>query len=86
MDSSAAVERIFSQINLVKTKTKNKLNTATLNGLVPAKATFDSATCYNFKILPSHLSRMTEEIYKTEDSQACWDDGNVLQYMHLRRK
>ena len=67
--SSAAVERIFSQINLLKTETRNKMNTATLNGLLHAKTTFDSATCHDFKILPSHLNRMTEEIYKAEDQQ-----------------
>ena len=67
--SSAAVERIFSQINLLKTKMRNKMNTATLNGLLHAKTTFDSATCHDFKILPSHLNRMTEEIYKAEDQQ-----------------
>ena len=65
--SSAAVERIFSQINLVKTKTRNKLNTATLNGLLHAKETFGFANCYDFEIRPSHLSRMTEEIYKTAE-------------------
>ena len=59
--SSAAVERVFSQVNLMKTKMRNQLNTSTLIGMLHAKDTYKSASCHDFKIKSTHLKRMTAE-------------------------
>lgn len=68
--SSAAVERVFSQINLMKTKLRNQLNTPTLIGMLHSQATYDRASCHNFKIKPSHLQRMTSsQLYRPDSAQ-----------------
>lgn len=59
LHSSAAVERTSPQTNLAKTR--NKVNSATLNEVLQAKATFDTATCYDFKIHQTPFSKGTEE-------------------------
>ncbi|KAL3175759.1 hypothetical protein MRX96_000946 [Rhipicephalus microplus] len=56
--SSAAVERVFSQVNLLKTKQRNRLSTDALCGLLHAKRTLTDSSCYTFQITPSHLKRM----------------------------
>lgn len=60
--SSAAVERVFSQVNLMKTKMRNQLNTSTLIGMLHAKEIYKEEPCYNFKIKPSHVRRMTADV------------------------
>ncbi|KAH8027920.1 hypothetical protein HPB51_011150 [Rhipicephalus microplus] len=61
--SSAAVERVFSQVNLLKTKQRNRLSTDALCGLLHAKRTLTDSSCYTFQITPSHLKRMKKEMY-----------------------
>ncbi|KAL3213093.1 hypothetical protein MRX96_035666 [Rhipicephalus microplus] len=61
--SSAAVERVFSQVNLLKTKQRNRLSTDALCGLLHAKRTLTDSCCYTFLITPSHLKRMKKEMY-----------------------
>ncbi|XP_068225057.1 protein FAM200C-like [Palaemon carinicauda] len=46
--SSATVERIFSAINRMKTKTRNKLSTETITGLLHTKQLIKGACCYDF--------------------------------------
>lgn len=60
--SSTAVERVFSQLNLLKTKQQNRLTDA-LCALLHAKRTLADSSCYGFNITPSHLKRMTKEMY-----------------------
>lgn len=49
--STATVERIFSAINLNKTKTRNSLNTDTLCGMLHTKSIFKNGeVCHDFKI------------------------------------
>ena len=43
------VERVFSQVNLMKTKVRNSLNTEILNGMLHAKRTFENASAHNFE-------------------------------------
>lgn len=66
--SSASVERVFSQVNLMKTKVRNSLNTETLNGMLHAKKNFETSSAHNLEITRSHLELMTADIYKTSDS------------------
>ena len=67
--SSATVERVFSQINLTKTKLRNQLDTSTLIGrpMLHSEHAFNQASCHNFKIKPTHLNRMNGSMYKTQD-------------------
>ena len=67
--SSASVERVFSQVNLMKTKVRNSLNTESLNGMLHAKKTFENSSAHSFKVTPGHLELMTADIYKATDLQ-----------------
>lgn len=51
--SSAAVERIFSQIKLIKTDTRSRLNTESVNGLLLSKGNGGAVHCYQWE--PSNL-------------------------------
>lgn len=63
--SSANVERIFSKVNLIKSKQRNALNTETLNGLLHCKEIVEIQNCYDFVIRESMLSKMNKySIYK----------------------
>ena len=67
--SSASVERVFSQVNLMKTKVRNSLSTDSLNGMLHAKKKIENASADNFKVTQGHLELMTADIYKTTDLQ-----------------
>lgn len=47
---SATVERVFSQINLVKTKTRKRLEAAPLQAMLHAKQGLGGAHCYDFPV------------------------------------
>lgn len=69
--SSAAVERIFSQINLTKTQFRNKLKTKTVEGILHTKSLIRSNNCYDFVInkgLISKLEKSTTLYSKDSDS------------------
>lgn len=61
--SSAAVERVFSQVNLLKTKQRNRLSTDALCGLLHAKRALAASACSKLAITPAHLKRMKKEMY-----------------------
>lgn len=61
--SSANVERIFSTINIIKTKQHNRCNTETLEGLLHAKNSTKTTTCVNFQIKPEHFNAMNQSMY-----------------------
>lgn len=61
--SSANVERIFSQMNLNKTKTKNHLKEGTLNGILSSKEVIGSdcsrkKVCYEFEVTAGMLKNI----------------------------
>lgn len=64
--SSACVERLFSTINLNKTKIRNRLSTETLTGILHSKNILNNQnkTCYEFNILPEMIKKHTNNIYK----------------------
>lgn len=64
--SSATCERIFSQVNLNKTKVRNKLNFATLSGLLRTKQYIAPKECFDFPIEKSVLDKMNKSMYKTK--------------------
>lgn len=64
--SSACVERVFSTINLNKTKLRNRLGANTLSGLLHTKRCIkkDGKECYNFEIPPQMISKHNNDMYK----------------------
>lgn len=67
--SSAAAERVFSSINRMKTKTRNRLTTATISGLLHTKRLMLERNCYDLEVTRSMLSKMNSEIYKSNDAE-----------------
>lgn len=66
--SSAAVERVFSEINNMKTKQRNRLSTKTLNGLLHTRQFIGTANCYSLPIDSSVTNMMKRDIYEFGDS------------------
>lgn len=60
--SSAAVERIFSSININKSKSRNRLGIDTISGIMHTKNTLKNETCYSFKpdmkLINKHCNKM----------------------------
>ncbi|KAJ2943633.1 hypothetical protein O0L34_g4456 [Tuta absoluta] len=61
--SSAAVERIFSSINLIKTKQRNRLETSSIEGLLHTKQLLNNKPCYDLNVDSTLLSKMNKDIY-----------------------
>lgn len=61
--SSATVERIFSQVNLNKTKIRNKLSTDTLQGILHTKQLLKNKSCYNFPVDNELFKRINKSMY-----------------------
>lgn len=67
--SSANVERMFSAVNLMKTKQRNALNTETMTGLLHCKQYMKSDNCYDFPIVSHLVSKMQKDtIYKSGEA------------------
>ncbi|XP_066990850.1 zinc finger protein 862-like [Macrobrachium rosenbergii] len=61
--SSAAAERIFSAVNVMKTKQRNRLSTQTLCGLLHSKRYLKDNTCFNFPVDKLLISKMNSSLY-----------------------
>ena len=61
--SIANTEGVFSQINLNKTKTRNRMDTSTLQGLLYTKGLVDDNTCFNFPMSLEVLKRHKNSMY-----------------------
>lgn len=59
--SSANVERIFSAINLIKTKQRMRLVTKSIVGLLYAKAHIEGQNCYDFDLNVNLIKKMSNE-------------------------
>jgi hypothetical protein len=55
--SSANVERFFSTINLNKTKTRNRLSTDVLAGILHTKALIGKNNCYDITICDNLIAK-----------------------------
>ena len=66
--SNADVERIFSQVVLIKTKTRNCLKASTLDAIVMTKKSLSGVNCVDFKPVVDMYKRMNNTIYDTESS------------------
>lgn len=64
--SSAAVERTFSDVNLNKNKTRNRLSTETLSGILYAKYILNAQekSCFDFDISDEMIKYHKTDMYK----------------------
>lgn len=67
--SNADVERMFSQVALVKTKHRNRLKTSTLDTLLTAKASIPT-TCVDFRPTSSMYKQMSVQMYVSDSSDS----------------
>lgn len=58
--SSASVERVFSQLNLVKIKTRNRLLIKTCAGILHAKESLKNNSCFTWQ----PTAKMLRPVYK----------------------
>lgn len=62
--SNAECERIFSKINLVKTKPRNRLNNKSLNGcLLTAQAVKEQTNCLNFAPTKAMIQNFNQAVW-----------------------
>jgi len=62
--SSACVERIFSCVNLIKTKYRNRLNTHNLIGLLHTKQVIKDSNCYLYSYESNNfMDLFNQQIY-----------------------
>ena len=64
--SSAAAERMFSAVNNMKTKQRNRLSTKTLIGLLHSKRYMKNEICSSFCVKNDLLQKMNADIYKDD--------------------
>ena len=66
------VERVFSSVNLIKTKIRNRLHTKTVGALLKVKRGIaKEGSCVNFTPPPGAKARMTADIlYAVSDSDS----------------
>ncbi|XP_050516405.1 uncharacterized protein LOC126891268 [Diabrotica virgifera virgifera] len=66
--SSATVERVFSVVNLNKTKQRNRLKTSTLTAILHTKSLVNKnkAICSNFLIPKEMIKKLNQNIYDSD--------------------
>ena len=77
--SSATVERVFSSINRMKTKLRNRLSSNTIGSILHTKRLISDKNCYDFELPKAMVKRMNNQMYKQNSQQntADSDDDNV---------
>lgn len=74
--SNAEVERIFSQMNLVKTKLRNRMQSDMVNAILMIRSSMSNSgsCCSNFQITPEMVSGIgTTAIYQRESADSVED-------------
>ncbi|KAL5246109.1 hypothetical protein ACI65C_013517 [Semiaphis heraclei] len=61
--SNCVCERLFSKVNLIKTKLRNKLMTNTINGLINTSECVKITTCVKFQPTKTMYASMNNEMY-----------------------
>jgi len=61
--SSACVERIFSSVNLIKTKFRNRLNTQNLIRLLHAKQVLKDYNCFSYEFSKEYMVLFNKQMY-----------------------
>lgn len=69
--SNAAVERAFSQMNLIKTKFRNRMKQEMLEALLPIRGymAYNNICCNTFTPTSGMLERFTTHIYENVESE-----------------
>lgn len=65
--STAAVERLFSAINIMKTKLRNKMSTTTIKGNLHTKA--EVKECYAFNATEVHMKKFNKNFNKKNEAE-----------------
>ncbi|KAG5895941.1 hypothetical protein JTB14_016343 [Gonioctena quinquepunctata] len=60
--SSATVERLFSAINIMKTKLRNRISTTTIKGVLHTKS--EITDCYSFEATERHMEKFNKNMYR----------------------
>ena len=68
--SSATAERIFSAVNILKTKQRNRLSTKTLVGFLHSKRYLGDARCGSFSVNDKLISKMNLSMYERDGSES----------------
>lgn len=82
--SNADCERVFSTVNCMKTKLRNRLNTETINGALHTKQHIkgrgrDSGkNCVNFQPNDEMFSRMTKNILYEKNNENTGTTDNIF--------
>lgn len=77
--SSATVERIFSAVNRMKTKFRNRLSSSTITGMLHTKRLLSSKsrpTCFNVKLPSNLISLMDKDKYKSNEKDKEEEEGS----------
>jgi len=61
--SNCVCERLFSKVNQIKTKLRNKLMTKTINGLINTSECVKLTTCVKFKPTKNMYASTNNEMY-----------------------
>jgi len=75
--SSANVERLFSQINLIKTDSRNLISSATLSGLLHTKEYLNGKSCYNFPTSKELFKLHSNKMYKNDKNYELLTDSET---------
>lgn len=65
-NSSVDCERVFSKVNLIKTKVRNRLQVESLNGLLLSSEHIKRTTCIHFKPTKSMIDSKNITMYNYE--------------------
>lgn len=68
--SSATAERIFSAVNNLKTKQRNRLSTKTLVGFLHSRRYLKNVTCGNFSVEDKLVRKMSLAMYEHNASDS----------------
>ncbi|EFA12405.1 hypothetical protein TcasGA2_TC016407 [Tribolium castaneum] len=84
--SNACVERIFSVMNCVKTKSRNKMQEEMLAAILRIRTYSSNANicCYNFKPSKAMFKKFTSDIYtkmETDTRQETQHEEDVFEYV-----
>ena len=79
--SNAVVERIFSQVTIVKSKLRNRMKNETLDAIIRIRnhLHMDAKCCKDFVVSPRMLELFTSDVLYGEDSEG----EEILEYANL---
>ncbi|KAG5889849.1 hypothetical protein JTB14_013256 [Gonioctena quinquepunctata] len=67
--SSATVKRLFSAINIMKTKLRNIISTTSIKGVLHTKS--EITDCYSFGATERHMKKFNKNMYDFKNNNEC---------------